>query len=169
MSFCLVSVIHSPRAACEPENLRIPLVCSLLSCFLAPFSPSFLLFLPFSISIWTSFCFILLLYCGLRVGMVLSPRFMLRLVQRTLLSDVFYIYLARTHADLTYVLLSERYTTCFSCHVVFTSNLSFYRLMISKQYTQCPSRLFILEMQIMWSPIKTEKNQTFFYSSEASF
>ena len=57
-----VSVLHPPRAAFEPANRRIILACaSFLACYVFMF---FFSSLPFSISIWTSFVFILSFSCG---------------------------------------------------------------------------------------------------------
>ena len=96
-----VSVLHPPRAACEPANLRIsPVWC--IHSFLLFTVPGihfiFLLFSFFSISIWTllvSFCLFLVLYDLPSVSVSVATRF------------AYDVYLICTYADLTLLFLSE--------------------------------------------------------------
>ena len=76
--YTFVSVLHTPRAACEPANLRIPLVCC-LACFLA-----LVYFIFYSLPSVLRFRFRrrFVSSCLFLVGIMLSLRFLLRLVQR---------------------------------------------------------------------------------------
>ena len=89
--FCsLGTVLHPPARCCEPANLRIPSCVSfflafLLLCFA---SVPFLFRFRFGSRFVSSCLFV--------VGIMLSPRFLLRLVQRIFI----HMCMTRTYADL---------------------------------------------------------------------
>ena len=106
-----VSVPHPPRAACEPANLRISLVCYFRS-WLIP-SGDLTVALPFSFFVFRFRFGRRFVSCCLS----LSPRFLLRLVQRDM-------YLIRTYASLTFLscLVHDLFQLlCILCFVIFYS------------------------------------------------
>ena len=97
-----------PPRSLRASSMRVPLACCLLYSFyiallMLTYPHFFLLFLPFSISIWTSFVFILFFSCGYYAVSSVSVSAATRLAY-----DMICI-LIRTYADLPFLFLSEVY------------------------------------------------------------
>ena len=98
-----------PRAACEPANLRIPLPVSLFF-FLAFFPFTSFSFLLFSFLFRFRFGLQFVSCCLFLVSIMLSPRFVFRLVQR-----VICIWYVRTLISLFLRLLGIRFVSVIVC------------------------------------------------------